>query len=216
MVPPRSSHQGGLTRRIVFIAAVGAVAGGAFACARLGTFLAAEGPLQRADAIIVLAGSRMERPLEAGDLHSGGWAPQIVLTEDTPDGGMRALRARKLPIPTNAEIARDMLVRLGVPASSVTIQPDWHGSTAHEAHTIRTLALSRGWRRIIVVTSKFHIRRARLAVQRELAGTGVQLIMRATRYDESDPEHWWRTRAGIRWTASEAQKLIVYALGLGM
>jgi uncharacterized SAM-binding protein YcdF (DUF218 family) len=215
-VPPRPIRSRSSFRRLFTIAAAAVLACSAFACSRLGAFLHAEDPLQHADAICVLAGTRMERPLEAVDLYLERWAPRIVLTEDAPDSGIIALERRGLRFPSEAEIARDTIVRLGVPAHAVTVVRDIHDSTAHEAHTFRSLAQSGGWRRIVIVTSKYHTRRAGFAIRRELKGSGVEVIVRASRYDPSDPEHWWRTRGGMRWTASETQKLIVYALGLGM
>ena len=71
------------------------------------------------------------------------------------------------------------------------------------------------WRRVIIVTSKYHTRRAGFAFRRGLAGTGAEVIMRASRYDPSDPARWWRYRPDFRFAASEFQKLIAYRLGLG-
>jgi len=193
-----------------------AFAAGVYGCLRLGSFLYAEDSLQRADAIYVLAGTRMERPLEAAELYLAGYAPLILLSEEMPDNGVLVLERRGIHLPTTAEIARDTLVRLGVPATAVEILAGHHDNTAHEANTLRRVAAERRWKRVIVVTSKFHTRRGGFAMRRELSGTGVQVVVRATRYDSSDPAHWWQTRDGLRWTASEAQKLLAYALGLGM
>ena len=54
-----------------------------------GTFLACEDPLAPADAIFVLAGTLIERPLEASDLYAAGYAPRIAST-------FEALTARPL------------------------------------------------------------------------------------------------------------------------
>jgi uncharacterized SAM-binding protein YcdF (DUF218 family) len=121
-----------------------------------------------------------------------------------------------MDLPTNAQTARDVMVRLGVPPTTIEILPEIHNSTAHEAETFRQTAVSRRWKRIIVVTSKFHTRRGGFAVRRALKGTGVEVVMRGSSYDRADPHHWWRTRADVRWAASESQKLVAYALGLGM
>jgi uncharacterized SAM-binding protein YcdF (DUF218 family) len=211
-----SNRRGGHLRRIIFFAAVVTVAASSYACLRLGTFLYAEDPLQRADAIIVLAGTRMERPLEAADLYSTGWAPHVVLTEDVPDGGIEFLQRRGVQLATNAETARDVMVRLGVPRTAIEVVPQTHDSTADEAETLREICVSRNWKRIIVVTSKFHTRRSGFAVRRALKGSGAEVVMRGSAYDRADPHRWWRTRGDVRWAASESQKLIVYVLGLGM
>jgi uncharacterized SAM-binding protein YcdF (DUF218 family) len=215
-VPPSTNRTGGRLRRIISLVVVVTVATASYACFRLGSFLYAEDPLQPADAICVLAGTRMERPLEAADLYLKGWAPRIVLTEEVPDSGVAALARRGMELPTNAEIARDVIVRLGVPAAAIELLPEIHDSTAHEAETFRATAISRAWKRIIVVTSKFHTRRGGFAVRRALEGSGVEVVMRGSTYDRADPHHWWRTRADVRWAASESQKLAAYMLGLGM
>lgn len=180
----------------------------------VGRFLHVEDPLERADAILVLAGTVAERALEAADLHRAGYAPRILLTTVAPDGGQLALEQRGVHVPTNAEIARDALVRAGVPRDSVVIFEGPHDSTADEARSLRRAMDAQGWTRAIVVTSKLHTRRARWVIRRELAGTGRRILIRSSRYDRSDPEHWWRQRGDARFTLFELQKFIVYALGL--
>jgi hypothetical protein len=64
------------------------------------------------------------------------------------------------------------------------------------------------------VTSKYHTRRSAFAFRRGLEGTGVQVVMRASRYDLSDPARWWRHRSDLRFVLSEWQKLLAYYLGL--
>ena len=198
------------------IVAVVTMAVVSYGVVQLGTFLYAEDQLQRADAICVLAGTRMERPLEGADLYLKGWAPRIVLTEEAPDSGVDALKERGMALPTNAETARDVMVKLGVPSAAIEILPTTHDGTAHEAESLRHICVSRKWKRIIVVTSKFHTRRAGFAVRRALKGSEVHVVMRGSTYDRADPHHWWRTRADVRWAASESQKFLAYALGLGM
>ena len=215
-MPPSTNRKGGRFRRIIVTVAIITAGAGTYACYQLGTFLYHEDPLQRADAIFVLAGTRMERPLDAADLYLKGWAPRVVLTEETPDSGVVALHERGMPLQSNAEVARDVIIRLGVPAAAVEILPAVHDNTAQEAETFRSTAVARRWKRIIVVTSKFHTRRAGFAVRRALEGSGIDVVMRGSAYDRSDPHHWWRSRADVRWAVSEAQKLIAYALGLGM
>ena len=215
-MPPSPNRQGGRFRHIIFVLAVVVVAAGSYACVQLGSFLYSEDPLGKADAILVLAGTRMERPLEAADLYLEGWSRRVVLTEEEPDSGIVALERRGVGLPSNATIARDVMVRLGVPLDAVEILPGIHNSTAHEADTFRRTAESRGWKRVIVVTSKFHTRRAAFAVRRAMDRSGIEVVMRGSRYDRADPAHWWRTRSDVRWTVSETQKLAGYMLGLGM
>lgn len=180
-----------------------------------GRALYAEDPLRTADAIFVLSGSNADRWLEATDLYGEGIAPVIYLSLGGMDGGQRALTERGVKMPNGAEIARGVMLQLGLPPEAIVIPPRQHDNTAQEASTVRELSASRRWRTVIVVTSRFHTRRARFAMRRTLSGTGVDVIMRASRYDGFSPDHWWRSRSDVRMVLFEMPKLISYVCGLG-
>lgn len=181
-----------------------------------GLFLSPQDPLTTADAIFVLAGTRVERPLEAIDLFHEGYAPAIVITRATSERAIATLAARGVMIPTDFDLTRDAIAQLGVPAAAVITPERIHDNTGQEAETLRQLALSRGWRRVIVVTSVYHLRRTALACRRALAGTGVELLMRGSRYDRATPDRWWSRRNDIRWVVSELPKYLAYRLGIGL
>src|SRR6185436_11201232 len=101
----------------------------------------------------------MDRPLEAFDLYDGGYAPRIVLTYETAETSSESLAGRGGTVPAKADVQREILVRLGVPANAIVLPARIHDNTAQEAQTFRELAVKNGWRRIIVVTSKYHLRR---------------------------------------------------------
>ncbi len=214
-MPPRPPASGGPLRRIVISLCVAALALGVYGFVGLGWFLATEDPLQKADAIFVLAGSRMNRQLEAADLYLEGYSPRIVLSRQIREQAEAALATRGISTPEDVEHARDVFVQLGVPHTAIVIPPRIHNSTAAEALTLRELSAAHGWRRVIVISSKYHLRRAGFAVRRELRGSGVDVLMRATRYDTSDPERWWRRRTDLRDVVPEALKLVAYVFGLG-
>jgi uncharacterized SAM-binding protein YcdF (DUF218 family) len=175
-----------------------------------GRWLVYEDPIAHADAIFVLAGARAERWLEAVDLFQRGVAPLIVLSPGRPEDAERVLRERGVRLPGEADLARDAMQQLGVPAAAIRILPGAVDNTAEEAAALHAAVRSSHWRSLIVVTSKYHSRRAAFAFDREFAGTGVVIMVHATRYDTSDPAHWWRHRADIRFVTSELQKLVAY------
>jgi uncharacterized SAM-binding protein YcdF (DUF218 family) len=88
-------------------------------------------------------------------------------------------------------------------------------NTAHEAAAAHRIVRERGWTSIIVVTSPYHTRRSLFAFQREMQGTGIDVQVRGTRYDDIDPERWWKRRGDFRFVTWELQKLIAYRLGVG-
>ncbi len=202
-------------RRAAQIAAVALVLAGVWLLVEGGRFLDHEDPLERADAIFVLAGTRLERPLEAIDLYKAGWAPLIILSPGRIEPAERVARARGARFPSDSSLIRDAMVELGVPRSAILADDGDVDNTASEANLVRALVIARHWHRVIIVTSKYHVRRAGFAFRRGLEGTGAQPIMRASRYDQSDPAHWWRRRGDVRFAGSEWEKLILYWCGLG-
>ena len=203
-------------RLIVATLAVVLLAAGGYGLLHLGAFLAREDPLQKADAIFVFAGTFVERPLEAADLYLDGYAPRVVITRSMRErDAYRAARRRGATLDDEFNVARDVLRQLAIPDDAIVAPDMVHDNTAQEAATLRALALRERWSRVIVVSSKYHLRRVSLACDRALAGTSVQIIRRGTRYDPSVPGHWLPHPADIRWVVSEAPKVLLYALGLG-
>jgi uncharacterized SAM-binding protein YcdF (DUF218 family) len=149
-------------------------------------------------------------------LYLAGLAPRVLLTRSRAEGeAYRTARARGARLEDEFDAERAVLTDLGVPASAILTVPREHDNTGEEAATLRDVALREGWSRVIVVSSKYHLRRARLACRRALAGTSVEILMRGSRYDPSEPDHWWRHRGDVRWLASELPKLVLYASGVG-
>jgi uncharacterized SAM-binding protein YcdF (DUF218 family) len=187
----------------------------AAACPYAGHYLIVEDALEPSDAIVVLAGARAERWLEAVDLYRERMAPRIVLSPGMVEPAERRLRGMGIRLPSEAELARDAIVQLGVPASAVTVLPSPVDNTADEAAQTRAVALAHGWTSLIITTSKYHSRRTRYAFRREFSGTPVRVHIRASRYDEVSPDGWWKHRRDVRYVVSELQKLAAYRLGLG-
>jgi len=182
---------------------------------QVGRLLFVEDTISSSDVMIVLSGARSDRWLEAVELYRAGHAPRIVLSEGSPDGGEEYLRARGVRLPSYRELTRDVMVQLGVPREAIRFMPEEPENTAQEASVFHGMLKNEPWRRVTVVTSKLHTRRARFAFRRELAGTGVEVAVRASRFDRTDPAHWWRRREDWREVLVESVKLVTYTCGLG-
>jgi uncharacterized SAM-binding protein YcdF (DUF218 family) len=180
-----------------------------------GRFLVREDPLARADAIVVLAGARVHRWLEGVDLYREQWAPHVILSPGPMEALEVKLKAQGVRFPLEGELARDAMIQMGVPADAILLLPGGMDNTAHEAWTVKDAVTAKGWRRLIVVTSKFHTRRTGFTFRREFGGTPVEIIVRASRYDQSHPARWWRARPDIRSVLFELPKLLAYWLGAG-
>ena len=186
---------------------------GIFALRGLGSWLVVQDPLAKADAIFVLGGTRFERPLEAVELYKAGWAPRIALMRQVSDYGEVHLMQQGIPYPREVDAQVDVMVRLGVPQSAITIFNEAN-STAEEADTLYEAATANHWSSVIIVTSKQHTRRARLVMTRRTAPIGLTVVTRYSRYDQADTDRWWTNRSVLRFTLFETQRLFGYWIGV--
>jgi uncharacterized SAM-binding protein YcdF (DUF218 family) len=143
-------------------------------------------PATSADAIIVLGDDNYagDRAFRAAELFRSGLAPVVVASG-------RMLRA-------NAGIADLMghdLESFGIPASSIVKFPHRAGNTKEEAEALAGLIAGRGWKRILLVTSNYHARRAEFIFERLLPAS-VSVRVSGARDSEFDPSRWWETRQG--------------------
>ena len=190
----------------------------AAACPHAGNFLIVDEPVQPADAIFVLAGARVERWLEAAELFREGKAPAIAVSPGIRESAELRLREMGIRFPTESDLIRDAMEQMGIPAGAITTLPfpTTVDNTAEEAALARVLAAQHGWKSLLVVTSKYHTRRSRYAFERALKGSGITVQVRGSRYDDAQPETWWKQRSDVRLVTWELQKLAVYRLGFEM
>ena len=203
------------TRLALLIVVVTLALGGWQLFLSLGHLLHTEDPLVKADVIYVLSGTRVERVAEAGHLYLEGWAPGILLSRQISEQAENRLRATGLRIPTETELQRNVLHQMGVPAGAIDEVQSEQVATANEVEELAQVATERNWHRIIVVTSKLHTARSRLAMRRRFEPLGREIVMRGSRYDANDIDRWWSNRSTFRFVLFEAQKYVAYAIGIG-
>jgi uncharacterized SAM-binding protein YcdF (DUF218 family) len=136
--------------RRILVAIVGvAVVAWVVATVRL-VFVPAEDDPGRADAVVVLSGSKHERLDRGLELVEDGVAPTLVIS-----GGLdpRQPAANRL-----CQDGGD-----GFDVVCFTPEPD---STRGEARQVAELARTQRWQRVLLVTSRFHVTRARMLFDR--------------------------------------------------
>lgn len=164
----------------------------------------------KADAIVVLAG-RFERSMHAADLYRAGYAPIVVLSEAVPEATSKRLETLGIRLPSALDIHRQVLQAKGVPADKVELLGRPALSTADEAASIAA-RFGQSGRKLIVVTSPSHVRRARLILAQALEGRDVELAVCATPYDEF-PDVWWISQDAARDVLLEWAKILFYLGG---
>ena len=109
----------------------------------------------------------------------------------------------------SATSLRDMAVALGVPAGRIRMEEVSH-STREAMVAVRPLLEQLGVRRVAVVTSPYHQRRAGWAARRVFEG--VEVLDRPAEPASWSPEGWWEDPWSRRIVFSEYGKLVYYVL----
>src|SRR5579864_4122275 len=133
-----------------------------------GNFWVVDESPQTSDAIVILSDDDYEavRAARAADLYRASWAPRIVASG-------RTLR----PYTSMAELMQRDLTDRGVPATAVVRFPNRARNTLEEASAASEFLSTHGWKKIVVVTSNYHTRRARFIYEHALApGTELRMV----------------------------------------
>jgi uncharacterized SAM-binding protein YcdF (DUF218 family) len=165
---------------------------------------------QQVDAIVVLGGA-FERTLYAAELYGAGYAKRIYLSNPVREGSHRLLDEFGINIPSEHEISTLLLKRKGVPAEAISLLPGAALSTADEGKLLKQV-FSERQTRIMVVTSAYHIRRARMVITHAFKNISVTAIFVATPYEKYSND-WWRDQDSARQTILEIAKITYYAVG---
>jgi uncharacterized SAM-binding protein YcdF (DUF218 family) len=155
-----------LIRRRLLLLVILTAAGACWFVFYGGRYLQHEDPLQKADVIFVLAGTRAERLLEGYHLYMEGHAPLILLSPGRVEPGEALLRARGIRFPSDHELAREVLVQLGVPPIAIQAPGPSVDNTAQEANLLRARVQSHGWKRVIVALHAVPVNRVQPGDQR--------------------------------------------------
>ncbi|HMC90549.1 MAG TPA: YdcF family protein [Gemmataceae bacterium] len=188
-----SGQHGGILSKLVLLLALLSLCGVLYLLRQpllraAGEFWVVNEPLEAADAILLLSDDNYlaDRAVRAAELYHAGWAPRVVAS------GRQLRRYAGI-----SELMRRDLLERGVPANSVVVFPHTSDSTREEAQALGRLVVERGWRRVVVVTSNYHTRRARY-IFRRVFPPAVQVRVTPARDTYYDPDGWWHSRQGVK------------------
>ena len=180
----------GLTAAALLILAVAALQP---ALRLVGRALVVEDALAASDAVVIVAGGIPAREATAAALYRRGWAPLVVLSNDfTPDRvrALIALGVRRLDYQGESLL---VLHEHGVPPDAIVALAVPVKTTEAELGVVAETARTRGWRRVILVTSPQHSRRVKLVWTRESSGS-VEGLVALVKEDDFPGDGWWRKR----------------------
>ena len=166
----------------------------------IGHSLAYPESIAAADAIVVLAGGGPERLGRGVDLYNQGMAPELWYTGNMPVAEMKSF--------LEGELGRQFAIDHGVPENSIRLLPT--ASTWEDGRGVAALARQEHVRRILIVTSWYHGRRAACVMRQQLAAIDMELSFASAPTSAYGADDWWRSEDGLVAVVNELIKLGFY------
>ena len=153
-----------------------------------GEELLVEDALEKSDAIIMLSDDNFyaDRATRAAELYRQNLAPMVVAS---------GIRLR--PYAGISELMTHDLIERGVPKEHIVPFPQDADNTREEADALKTMVQQKGWKRVIIVTSNYHTRRARL-IFRKVFSSDIKVEMASARDGNFDPANWYEHRSAVK------------------
>lgn len=159
------------------------------------------------DIIVVLGGSYTRAPF-AAELFEKGFGTDIWVSRTQPSAADRVLEGIGVPNLPEDRFNTLILERKGVPTARIRPYGNGVVSTQDEADALRREFGATG--RILIVTSRFHARRAKKIFKKALPAAEIRVV--ATPYDPfHDP--WWQHKELAQNGVLEGIKVLYYYSG---
>lgn len=203
-------------RKRTFIVSVICLAGlvlATFCFVYAASFLVVETPPKQMDVGIVLAGD-FSRALYASDLYHQGFVPRVWLSRPERERSLRQLDALDVPYPRQEEVSRAVLLRKGVPADRIEMFGNGVVSTIEEARAVADLLGQHpDIHSLLLITSRFHVRRAEAIFRRILKDYPyLEIQAVGAPYDGFVVDQWWKDRDSARQVVLETAKWLLFGV----
>lgn len=180
---------------------------------QMGEFLVRDDEPVKSDAALVLNTGLEYYPrlIEAADIYKKGLAERIIINGDRKTDSLRNLEEQGfISCCSWYEDSLRILEMLGVPRHSITaISAEDAYDTNTEAEDVGPEIIAMGYKRIILITSRFHTRRA-AHIWEEMYEGKLYVFSVSAKTDPFDPASWWKDGRQIRWVLAEYGSWIFY------
>lgn len=168
----------------------------------LGEALIVQDPVLPADAIVAIGGDhKPSRVRKSVDLYSRGYAPIVVIS-----GGTRVKEGSDWII--EAELMRHQARNRGISDQNILLETQ-STTTVENASYVAKMCRDHGFRRILLVTSPFHSRRARM-IFRDMMEPSINVLVQPALDPGFCVSCWWQ-ESDMRFVVlSEYAKLALY------
>ena len=173
----------------------------------VGKLLIAEDTPMPVEAAFILSGYVLERCTAGAEVYKQGMTPKLIVTGENTN---QALQAVGMEI-TEAELAYRALRKLEVDSAAIEVI-ERGTSTFEESDEILGISQTRGYSRIMIITSKFHTRRVRSVFRDKFREAGIEIILRGAEPLEYDIDRWWESESAMIFVNNEYIKAVYYWL----
>ena len=200
---------------VVLIFAIVLVVSYEYFLRQMGHFLVFEQKPQKADVIVVLNGRDTERCLAAVDLYNKGYANLIILAHGPKQPGCDEFWKRVGKNFNSKIFFQRAIEAMGIPENAFKLIGDGVTSTYDEAKATRKFLRENRYKSILLVTSKWHSKRAYLTFKSAFSDDHeTKIITYPSEYDNFDPDRWWKKEVDAEVVFGEYVRLIYYILTL--
>lgn len=163
-------------------------------------------PIDAADAVAVFGGGIENRPFAATAFYRAGLVKKVLVSNSQSGAAERLGLA-----PSQVAAIRDILIKLGVPASDIEEFGDSLKNTHQEVLALRAWAERSGAHSIIVPTEIFSTRRVRWMLHRAFGGA-FEVRVPALEHPDYRRDDWWHHVDGLVTFQNEVLKYVYYRL----
>jgi hypothetical protein len=112
---------------------------------------------------------------------------------------------------TEAEQTRMVALRAGVP-DTMAIAIKRGTSTYEECGVILSDALRAGHDTVMILSSRFHMRRIAYVFRQRFQEKGITVVLHGAPNSDYDEDRWWESEEGLLMVNNEYVKLVYYRL----
>ena len=173
----------------------------------MGNFLITEDPPARVDEVFVLGGAIVDRGIEAANVYRQGISDRFIFTGAPIPTALEGLGIDS----TEAACTRNEAVRSGLPLAN-TVVLNKGTSTFEEAEALLAQAVADGADTVMIISSRFHLRRVGRVFRKRFDGSGITILLHGAPSQTFDERTWWTSEEGLIMVNNEYVKLGYYWL----
>jgi uncharacterized SAM-binding protein YcdF (DUF218 family) len=165
-------------------------------------------PVSPADAAVVLGGGLDGRPFVAAKLYRQGLVKKVLVSQVDDNDPAVAIGI----IDDHTEANRQVLMKLGVPATAIETFGMANKNTRDEAVALRAWSEGHHPSALIIPVEIFTARRIRWMFDREFAGQSIKIEVPSFDPPKYGRVNWWQNEYGVIAFQNEILKYIYYRL----